>query len=1010
MNNSSYTRWIFVLVCAGAALANSGVMAQATLDITLLQYTDQEPAPFQPVTLTNEDIGFESIRTTNDQGKVRFDGLSTSGQYQINVTSGFTRLIGGTEQVVLVSGRTTTLTLMVSEKDVLLQAVAVSAYERQDINTVNAQVASELTAREITRLPVEGRDITRSLYRLPNITQATGFYPEAPNVSINGANSLYTNYQIDGLDNNENFLGGQRFAIPVGFTRNITALTNNFSAEFGNTSNGIINITTQSGTNTWTGEVFYVTRPGAALDASSPYAQRDLSGNQVKDGFMRYQAGFSVGGPIKKDKTFLFVNLEHTSDFKDNLLNTPQLNINETVPGTNRFTYFSTRLDQNWNANWRSSLRVNVGAVGIERQGGGLEGGATFPSAGNTQTRNSLNAAWKNTYSGEKLTYEANYQFGAFRWNYADPFEAGLPQVTVQDPVGMVAAVLGNPGYVFNERENANLLQQNANWQWSRHTLKTGAQLRFSQFDLFGGGNPNGNYLVSLSDAQLAALQSFGSALLPSDIPSDVDVLNYSVELRPNAFSKNQIIGSIYVEDQFSATPKLTLNLGLRYDVDNLSLGGGDQLDLNNIAPRFSANYQLNDRSSIRLGYGIYYDKILYAVWSDALQFNSTSSDYKRQLQALIDMGLLPSDTDLNAVTNEGNLAANVPGVPYLGGPSADDLQGQRDQAFQNELRILNPAGYDNPYSHQISLGYQYKASPTSLFYVDLMHNRSYNLFRLRDLNSPEAYPIDPDNVVVRSQAEADATRPVPIYTDASGVYTILDGDTLRGISRNVMVTETDGRSNYYAANFTWQKVRGGDKWAMRLMYTLSFLENNTEDINFRAMDANDFEAEWGPSINDRTHLINGIVNWFPVNNLTLTMAALLQSGQPINRVPDATLYGTTDLNGDGRSFGDAYVGNSDRSPGESRNSDRLPWANTFDISVLYEIPFGARNAPDGSGRKLELGASVFNVFNAENLTGYSNNASQSNQIQAGPASSGLLVRRNAAPPRQFQFSVRWLF
>jgi hypothetical protein len=65
-------------------------------------------------------------------------------------------------------------------------------------------------------------------------------------------------------------------------------------------------------------------------------AQRDLSGNQVKDGFMRQQAGFGFGGAIKKDKTFYYVNAEQTFDFKDNLLNVPQLDINETVPGTNR--------------------------------------------------------------------------------------------------------------------------------------------------------------------------------------------------------------------------------------------------------------------------------------------------------------------------------------------------------------------------------------------------------------------------------------------------------------------------------------------------------------------------------------------------------------------------------------------------------------------------------------------------------------------------------------------------
>jgi hypothetical protein len=220
-----------------------------------------------------------------------------------------------------------------------------------------------------------------------------------------------------------------------------------------------------------------------------------------------------------------------------------------------------------------------------------------------------------------------------------------------------------------------------------------------------------------------------------------------------------------------------------------------------------------------------------------------------------------------------------------------------------------------------------------------------------------------------------------------------------------VVVSETAGRSTYWGASFNLQKARGTSKVSYRFTYTLSLLENNTEDINFRAMDANNFAAEWGPALNDRTHVINGMINFFPIKNFTVTTAFLLQSGQPINRIPDASIYGTTDLNGDGRSFGDAYVGNSDRSPGEARNSDRLPWSNTFDLSLRYQIPFGKN-----SRHKLELSADVFNVFDAENVSGFSNNASQSNQIQVGPRSSGSLVIRNAAPPRQFQFGARYVF
>ena len=323
-----------------------------------------------------------------------------------------------------------------------------------------------------------------------------------------------------------------------------------------------------------------------------------------------------------------------------------------------------------------------------------------------------------------------------------------------------------------------------------------------------------------------------------------------------------------------------------------------------------------------------------------------------------------------------------------------------------------------------------------SLFYLDLVHNQSYNLFRLRNLNAAAPFPVGPGNIRVRTPGQADASRPIPI---AGGSYAVINGEELSGVARSVVVSETEGRSRYYAASFNFQKDRGEDDYALRINYTLSYLENNTEDINFRAMDANNFEAEWGPSINDRRHILNGIFSYYPIEQLSVTVAGLIQSGQPVNRTPLPVAYTvldasgqplqeqllgpdgtpafdgagnpilvdvtvtTTDLNGDGSSFGDAYVGNSDRYPGESRNSDRLPWSNTFDLGVQCRIPFGKS--------ELELRADVFNVFNTLNLSGYSNNATQSNQIQPGPSSSpSVLVRRNASAPRQFQFSLRYVF
>lgn len=977
--------------------------AQSAIEVTVLDAA-KAPAAGVTVNLTNPGIGLTTGQLTNDQGQARFEGLSTAGTYTVSV--GDNGQGGSAEQsdITLISDRATSVTLVLRPATEIGKVLITSG--GLTINTLNAQVASELSRKEIEALPMEGRDISRALYRLPNISQATGFFPEAPNVSINGANSLYTNYQIDGLDNNENFLGGQRFNMTQGFTQNITALTNNFSAEHGLTSNGVINITTRSGTNTYSGEAYYMTRPGPVIDAPSRFAQRDLSGNQVRDGFMRQQFGFAVGGPAIKDKTFWFLNAEQTIDVKDNLLNVPQLGINETVRGRNNFTYLSAKIDQHWSSKFRSSLRVNKGFVNIERQGGGLDGGIAFPSAGNKQDRNSLNIALKNTYATERFTYEGNYQFGRFLWDYARPIDPNSPDVTVFDSTGQPMAYLGHPGYAFKDIENIHVLQQKFTITQGRHTIKAGGQVRSSGFELFGGANPNGSYGVMLSGAQQNALAATnpGTDLAITDIPDSAAVLYYGIELRPASFKARQNIYSIYAEDQISISSRLNLSAGIRWDYDNLSKGGSDKGDMNNIAPRLSANYKLSDRTAIRGGYGIYYDKILYAVISDANQFNSTSADYKKQVQALIDQGILPSDTDVDQVTNEGNLYAAASNVTYLNGPTAESLQGNRERIFQNELRILNPNGYQNPYAHQMMLGLQHRATDNLVLSLDLMHNSSHNLFWLRDLNAPAAYTIDPDSVVVRTQADADLSRPLPIMADANGNYTVVGADTLRGIARTVTMTESSGRSSYWAANLTLQKQRGNDPYSFRLMYTISILLNNTEDINFKAMDANNLEAEWGPSINDRRHIINGIFSYYPVKNLTITMAALLQSGQPINRVPDASIYGTTDLNGDGRSFGASYVGNSDRQPGESRNSDRLPWSNTFDLSAFYKIPFAQQK------QNIELGAYVFNIFNAENLSGYSNNATQSNQIQVGPTDSGLLVRKNAAPPRQFQFSLRYMF
>lgn len=960
--------------------------AQASLEVTVLDGATGQPLAGAEVRLANEATGFSAKTLSNDQGKARFRALGTAGLYRVTAAASEGRE-GLSGELSLRSNGDSGIVLSLWPAGYFGEEIAVEA-GAATLNTVNAEVSATLTAAEIDVLPVEGRDLTRALYRLPNVTQATGFFPEAPNVSINGANSLFTSYLMDGLDNNENFLGGQKFAVPTGFVQDVTVLTSTFTAEFGRTGNGIVNVTTRSGGNGFAGEAFYLTRPGQPLDSESAYAGRDLTGNAVKDGFERHQAGVALNLPLAADRSFLFVDAEYTRDAKDNLLSSPRLGVNETVPGDNAFLYLSSRLDQRFSDSLSAYARLNRGDVEVESPGGGLEGGVTFPSAGSAQDRNSLLAAFKVSQVGQGWVGESGLQFSRFRWNYGRPLGGPGPQVTVLGDDGTALAVLGNPGFVFDDLEQTWQLQQKFFLLRDNHTFKFGAEVLHSDFALDGGGNAFGNYLVQLTAAQEAALRAGGrgAALGPADVPAGVRVLDYAVELRPKSFGKAQEQAGLYVEDLWSVSSRLNLGLGLRWDYDNLSQGGGAAADQDNFAPRLSANWQLDEQSVLRGGFGLFYDKVLYTVYSDALQQNSTAAGFRAQLARLVELGLLPRDTDLDRVLFEGNLVANFPGVPYLQGPGSAALQGQRETLFSSERRILNPEGYDNPRTAQLSLGYQRQLRGDLLFSADLIHTRAENLFRLRDLNAPAPYAIDPGNVVVRTAAQADATRPV---------------GPAPGGARSIVVSETAGEAHYKAATVALQKSRGSQNFAYRVAYTWSRLRNNTDDINFRAQDSNDFGAEWGPSVNDREHVLNGFVEFLPLPSLQLSLAVLAQSGQPINRIPDGRLYGTTDLNGDGRSFGDAYVGNSDRQPGESRNSDRLPWSYVADLGATWYFQL--------AGRLLQARVDVFNLFDRENLSGYSNNATQSNQIQSGPAGSGI-VRRNAGPPRQFQLGLTWRF
>jgi hypothetical protein len=1001
-------RFVCATIVSMASVKVEASAGEVSVRVLILAKADRSPMEGVTVRMRNLDTSTTRTHLTDVQGQVRFFGLETAGRWVVEPESPTGYGPVRSDIIVLRSGFDPSVTLLlpsdspesVSEYDVTVS----ESRGRRLLNASNAEVSSTLRQEDIQTIPVEGRSLDRVLFRLPFVTRSVGFFPEAPSVAINGANSLFTNYMVDGLDNNENFLGGMRFPVPIGMVQDVTVLASNYSVEYGRTANGIVNVTTRSGGNDWKGEAYFVTRPGLVANLDNDFPQSDLQGNPVNSDFQRYQFAGVVSGPIIENKTFFFANAEYTIDLVNNQLTSPQLGVDETIHGNNQSVLLTGKVDHVWNEDWRTTIRVNHGRVFNEEPGGGITGGVTFPSAASEQERLSTNAALTTTYSGDEWSYTGALQYARFDWDYRRAINGPGPQTALLDPSGTNIAVLGHPGFVFDEYENNYQTQHKMEVQLGAHRLKFGFDVIVADFSLLGGGNADGNALVQLSDSQLADLRNrnVGSALAPGDIQGGT-VLSNVFETRTDTFGTNQQIYSLFAEDQIQLSSSVTLNVGVRWEYDSLSTANGVASgDFNNFAPRVGFNWAVLPNVVVRGGTGLFYEKIPYAVVSDAIQFSNDSDGFRDQLRQLQGRGAIRSDVNVDDLVSRGNYAVESvgPNGEQLC-TGADDCSAQRASLTSNELRIQNPNGLQNPFAVQSTLGAQWKVVRDWLASVDFVYSEGFDLVRLIDLNAPQPFQFNQalfdelgeegvaalsqqereDLGLVRSQASANSTRPVPV---------------LPGGARSIIVSDTGGRSRYRAVNVSVYRERLSDFWDLSMTYTLSRLENDTDDINFRASDSNNFAQDFGPSLNDRTHILSTIITLFPLRGLAFTIAGLLQSGAPINFVPDAQTFGTTDLNGDGLSFADQFTGNPDRFPGDGRNSGRLDWSFNLDLGLQYAFRIVEA--------ELIFRADVFNVLNLNNQSGYPVNFTASNQIQLG--GGGQFVQRSSDIPLTAQFTV----
>jgi outer membrane receptor protein involved in Fe transport len=259
--------------------------------------------PGVTITLANTDTGFERILITDDRG--RFRGvLLPLGPYRVSAAlEGFATLTQ--EGIDLGLGETVSLrlTLQVAATS---EAITVTA-EAQVIETSRSEGQIRIDDRAIEGLPNNGRNFLEFSKLTPGVTIVQG--PDGEELSINGQKGINNNVSVDGADFNNPFFGEQRGGQRPPFTFNIDAVkevlivTEGAPAEFGRSSGGFVNVVTKSGTNELKGSVhaFY-------KDDSLSESPRTRDGSAVADfSFDQTQTGFTLGGPVRRDKLFFFL-------------------------------------------------------------------------------------------------------------------------------------------------------------------------------------------------------------------------------------------------------------------------------------------------------------------------------------------------------------------------------------------------------------------------------------------------------------------------------------------------------------------------------------------------------------------------------------------------------------------------------------------------------------------------------------------------------------------------------
>ena len=618
----TYPRLLIVLVFLFlAASVHAQQVATATLSGTV---SDQNGAVVAgaEVIVTQKATTSSRKTLTTDAGFFSIAHLAV-GEYEVKVTSrGFKTAI--VESVVLQVGQ-------VESVNFVLQPGEISDHMNIEytplVDTTTTTVEGVVNAREINNLPLNGRNFLELALLIPGNSPAPNFDPTKTNsVVISSAGQLGRggNVTIDGADNNDDVVGGPLQNISQEAVQEFQIATNRFSAQLGRSGSSVINVVTKGGTNVFHGSGSVYFRDNALQGLPATFDR----GLQETPPFDRQQYAFAFGGPIKKDRAWFFSSVEYRNQDGAVLVGTRDLStrsINRTFAlaplndllSTNRFDWHATDDDQLW---FRYSLQRedDVAASTLDR--------AIGSAAQRQASKNNIHAILAN-YTRVLSARDVNsfsFSFSDF-FNDIEPVTPG-PQLTfpsIQDGASF-RVPQGTKQKRLQFADHLTMIRGN-------HNLTVGGEFQrvYADFDL-----------RVFQQGRIEMIEDFPDFDRNHDGRVDDNDLLFAVTLRsghpdqalliPNA--DNSYI-SFFAQDDWRIHPQLTLNIGLRYELDtdvkNINrvdelnpiilpfLHGERTRDKNNFGPRLGFNYSTADgHMSIHGGYGIYYDRITLEIQS----------------------------------------------------------------------------------------------------------------------------------------------------------------------------------------------------------------------------------------------------------------------------------------------------------------------------------------------------------------------------------------------------------